>query len=364
MSWTHHRDWLPNEMGKRLPPAHLHFAVGVGEDHRALEVVADFAAAIASGDDGCVLGPPKVMNERASRGGWMGIPVGAAKTVVIITIYERQARWQRAIRAALLHRGALGPHPIVISATRRGVAQALNSAEFQFQDAEAALGAQIGVLIVDAIVFGPEGSRGFAAGAVNPLLHRLPKTAVLVLADNAPAALLTEGSAVLETSGLHLTLARSATGQTWLRKLSLQRIALSDGDALVVVPGDVYENEGTLVTNTASPPAPPPKPVAPESEPNTRWAVMPVTRPLASNETAPWSSYDRIVTDETAAVRYPEQAKIEGIRLIEIVASDQDGRQQEAQRRVQNVLHLARTRGVERHVRVVVSTRTVRRWAA
>lgn len=299
-NWTHHGNSIAPQLAGALPRQGVHFLIGDEGSGRS-PIAADLAVAIAAGDVGCGLSQPDSGGARRSLAGFFGHAAGAPANVAIIADTRHAASISNAISAAALARGVVGALPISWASSNR-----FNSADgVRAMAAHVARhGEVLSLVIVDELDFtDPEMALSVIA------IQRSARCAVLVVCKEPPASLIVGETAVLETSNGVLTLAKPASGETWAREFSLDRIMVGDAEALAVRPGKVAAVAPSFkyVARTAP---------APKSEPERPIVARVVLAfgadKITNAERARWPGFDGFVKHIGEAVLMVEQNSAKG----------------------------------------------------
>lgn len=301
--WNRHGDTSSPGIHGVFAPGHIHFVIPAGPQDRASALVLDLVATAAAGRTGCGITRDGGGNRRNSLAAWFAVPVAAPVAAAIVVGPDRSQTIEREIEAAALNRGVQQALPIVHAAARRSVVESIASAEIRQHEAEKTLGRRPGLIAFDNMIFGPGGARSPAGGALMQVRDANTHAAILVVADEAPAALLTEASVVIEVGTSAFGCGRSGIG-TWGFEFDMLSVRFPDGfDARVIRPGDAIEVAPECIdANLATIPVPPPKPVVLEPEPVKRVAILPNGRSFSAAELAPWADYDLVTHDAVRAV--------------------------------------------------------------
>jgi hypothetical protein len=278
--------------------------------------------------------------------GFFGQALASPVGVAIIPNQRHAARVGPMVEAAAFARGITTALPVGVGQPQPGGVGAMVGTTYHLHELRAALPAPLRLVILDEIEES-ESTRGRAAA--ENIVDTLGCAALIV--SRRPFGV---AGVKLEIAGGALSY-RETDGLGWRRALSFDTAALAGHDMPVVRAGKALS-----FTRVMGDPTPPPPLAQRGDEPKIaeKMVVFGTGREITQAERDAWQGYT-VARNASDAVPSRETAPTQGVRLIEIVPNDRDGRQENARRTESHLRALADSRGVGQRVVTRISPRTI-----
>jgi hypothetical protein len=349
---THGETENPQLLAGIFPAKGIHALVGTDAATNAA-LASDLAVALAAGAVACGLGMPDVDGARSSLSGFFGQRVGEPVGVAIIA--SSKTRMVKQVEAAALARGVNAALPIAIASPVGDLARAITNGELALYRPLNELPRRLALVIIEAGIPADPIRRAALVGALLAA-ESVTGVPVLLISTDSPAGLADADSTVLEATTDTLSLAQAPAGvAAWTRAFSTSRIILASGEALAIQPGATLPHRPrwkAVKPAAVATPAP-----AQEPEITSRHVIFVTGRHLEPAELAPWDGYKIERNEFDALPKANDDAP--GVRLVVIVPTERDARNEEAGIRRFKLQQEARARGVESRVLIRISERRI-----